>query len=104
MHLRPFKELIGLTKDKLNEAMAPIRARQVRANAELEMSKLDANILTKETEVQEMCTTHEINLSKLLDKLDEIALLTRRRNQYTKVLKQLFPDERSGLVDFSNDT
>lgn len=101
MQLRAFKDLIGLSKDKLNEAMAPIRARQVRSKAELEMSKLEADILTKETEVQELCTDKDINLSKLMDKLDEIALLTRRRNQYTKVLKQLFPDEK--WMDYSND-
>lgn len=93
MKLRPFKELIGLTKEKLDEAMAPIRARQVKAKAELELSKLDSDILTKETEVQEMCAEKDINLPRLMDKLDEIGLLERRKKQYSKVLKELFPDE-----------
>lgn len=92
MKLRPFKELIGLSKEKLDEAMAPIRARQVKAKAELEMSKLDSDLLAKETEIQEMCAEKDINLSKLLDKLDEIALLERRKKQYSKVLEQLFPE------------
>ena len=94
MELKPFKELIGLSKEKLNEAMAPIRARQVKAKAELEMSKIDSDILNKETEVQEMCAEKDINLPKLMDKLDEIALLERRKAQYGKVLEQLFPVDK----------
>lgn len=91
MKLRPFKELIAMSKEKLDEAMAPIRARQVKAQAELEMSKLDAELLTHEGEVQEMCTQKEIKFPTLLDKLDKIALLERRKKQYADVLKQLFP-------------
>lgn len=91
MKLKPFKELIAMSKEKLDEAMAPIRARQVRSQAELEMARLDADLLTKEGEVQEMCTKKEINFPSLLDRLDQIALLERRKKQYSDVLKQLFP-------------
>lgn len=93
MKLRPYKDLIKLSKEKLDEAMAPIRARQVQAKAELEMTKLEADILDKETKVQEMCIEKDINLSKLIDNLDEIALLERRKAQYEKVLTQLFPEK-----------
>lgn len=92
MNLKPFKDLISMSKEKLNEAMAPIRARQVKAKADLEMSKLEADILGRETKVQEMCIEKDIDLPKLIDELDEIALLERRREQYGKVLKQLFPE------------
>lgn len=94
MKLKPFKELVGMSKEKLNEAMAPIRARQVQAKADLEMSKIEADILNKETAIQEMCTDKDIDLPKLIDKLDEVALLERRKAQYGKVLKQLFPDDK----------
>ena len=36
MKLKPFKDLIALSKEKLDEALAPIRARQVKAKAELD--------------------------------------------------------------------
>jgi hypothetical protein len=91
MKLKPFKELIAMSKEKLDEAMAPIRARQVRSQADLEMAKLDADILTQEGEVQEMCTKKDINFPALIDKLDKIALLERRQKQYGEILKQLFP-------------
>lgn len=91
MKLKPFAELIALSKEKLDEAMAPIRARQVKSKAEMEMAGLDADMLTKETEVQEMCCKKDIDFKALLAKLDEIALLERRKKQYSKVLSELFP-------------
>lgn len=91
MKLKPFRELIAMSKEKLDEAMAPIRARQVKSQAELEMARLDADLLTHEGQVQEMCMQKEINFPNLLDKLDKIALLERRKKQYSDVLKQLFP-------------
>ena len=93
MKLKPFKELIAMSKEKLDEAMAPIRARQVRSQAELEMAKLDAEILTLESDIQESCTKKEINFPALLDKLDKVALLGRRKGQYDKVLADLFPKD-----------
>lgn len=93
MKLKPFKELVGLSKEKLDEAMAPIRARQFKSQTELEMAKLEADILTKETKVQEMFTDKDPDLPKAMDMLDEIALLERRKDQYRDVLDQLFPKE-----------
>ncbi len=91
MKLKPFMEIVGLSKEKLDEAMAPIRARQVRAKAECEKAKLDADILTKETSVHEICAQKDLDFGKLFERLDEIALLERRREQYDEVLEQLFP-------------
>lgn len=91
MKLKPFAQLIALSKEKLDEAMAPIRARHVKSKAEMEMAQLDADLLTKETEVQEMCCHKDIDFRGLLSKLDDIALLERRKKQYQKVLSELFP-------------
>ena len=44
MKLKPFAEIIALSKEKLSEALAPIRARKVRSQAELEMAKLDDEV------------------------------------------------------------
>lgn len=93
MKLRPFKELIGLSKEKLDEAMAPNRARMVQAKAELEKVKLEQDILTKETAVQEMCAQKDLDFPRLMDRLDEIELLERKLSQYSEVLAQLFPPE-----------
>ena len=94
MQLKPFKDIIALSKEKLNEAMAPIRAKHVKSKAGVEMAKLEADILDRETKVQEMCTQKDIDLGRLMDELDEIALLERRKEQYAIVLEQLFPEDK----------
>lgn len=89
--LRPFKELIALSKEKLDEAMAPVRARKVKAVAELELAELDTELVNNETKLQEICTSKDINFKQLMDTLDDIALVERRQKQYSEVLEQLFP-------------
>lgn len=91
MQLKPFAEIIALSKEKLAESLAPIRARKVKSQAELEMAKLDDELVRLEAEVQEMCAKEDISFPALLDKLDKVALLERRKAQYEKVLSELFP-------------
>lgn len=93
MELKPFKELIAMSKEKIDEALAPMRARAVKARAELEMAKLEETRITLESCIQEMCVGKEINFKTLLDKMDEYDLNERRLKQYTNVLAQLFPKD-----------
>lgn len=91
MKLKPFAEIIALSKEKLAESLAPIRARKVKSQAELEMAKLDDELVRLEADVQEMCAKEDISFPNLLDKLDKVALLERRKAQYERVLSELFP-------------
>jgi len=91
MKLRPFKEIIAMSKEKLAESLAPIRARKVKSQAELEMAKLDDELIRLEADIQEQCAKEEINFPTLLDKLDKVGLLERRKKQYQKALSELFP-------------
>ena len=68
-----------------------MRARGIKAKAEMEMAKLEETLVTAETSITEMCAQREIDFQKLLDKLDDIALTERRLEQYKEVLNQLFP-------------
>ena len=94
MKLKPFAELIAMSKEKLAESLAPIRARKVRSQAELEMAKLDDELVRLEADIQEHCAKEDIHFPGLLDKLDKVALLERRKVQYEEVLKQLFPEAK----------
>lgn len=91
MKLKPFKEVLKLSKEKLDEAMAPIRAHKVKTQAQLEMAKIDENLVTVEANIQEMCVQKEINFEALIKKLDEAAILERRKKQYEKIVRELFP-------------
>lgn len=92
MELRPFKDMIALSEDKLKEEMAPIRARNIKSQAELEMSRLEANILKAETSVQEMCARPDICFTEVLNDLDDIDLMERRKRKCSDAIKQLFPE------------
>jgi 23S rRNA pseudoU1915 N3-methylase RlmH len=91
MKLKPFAVIIALSKEKLAESLAPIRARKMKSQAELEMAKLDDELVRLEADIQEQCSKEDINFPNLLDKLDKVALLERRKTQYESVLAQLFP-------------
>jgi hypothetical protein len=91
MKLKPFRDIIAMSKEKLAESLAPIRARKVKSQAELEMAKLDDELIRLEADIQEDCAKENINFPALLDKLDKVGLLERRQKQYQKVLAELFP-------------
>ena len=92
MKLKPFKEIIAMTQELKDKALAPIRARQVQSRAELEMSKLDEKIVSLEASIQELCALKEIDFDKLIRSMDELALAERRKRQYEKILAELFPE------------
>jgi hypothetical protein len=91
MKLKPFKEILKMSKEKRDEAMAPIRAHKVKTQAQLEMAKIDEKLVTLEAEIQEMCTQREINFDALIKKLDDAAIQERRKKQYAKIVQELFP-------------
>lgn len=94
MKLIPFEEILSKSKEQLDKAMAPLRARNVKSKAELKMSEFDMKLLTLETEVQEMLTNKDVDFDRLMAKLDEYALIERRKNQYVKILADLFPKKK----------
>ena len=91
MKLKPFAEIIAMTKEGLDAALAPIRAKQVKMKAELEMAKIDEQLINTETKIQELCSTKDINFDSLIMKLDEYALAERRKKQFQKIINELFP-------------
>jgi len=93
MKLRPFKEIISLSQEKLDAALAPMRARQVKAQAELEMAKIDESLISTEARVQELCAHKSIDFAALLRLMDEAALAERRKKQYSQILAELFPED-----------
>ena len=93
MKLIKYKEIIGKSKEKIDELMAPIRSSRMQKAAECEMLKIDEKIVEYQSKVQDLCLEYPINFDNLLDTLDEIAMLERRKEQYNLVIKDLFGDE-----------
>lgn len=93
--LKPLKEILALTKQGLDEVLAPTRARKVKAGAELKLAALDEKLITIERDVMELCAKQDIDFDKVADKMDEFDLTTRRAEQLRKIVDQLFPEAQS---------
>lgn len=90
--LKPFKEILALSKEKLDEALAPIRARQVKAKADSLVANYEEDLITIEKNITEQCASKEVDFEKLADLLDKYALKERRKTQFQNIYKQLFPE------------
>jgi len=93
MKLKTYKEYLKMTKEKIEETLAPIRAMQARKQAELEMAKLDEKIVTLKSEITTLCTQNPIPFDRIIYKQDEMKLAERRRKQFQEIIGQLFCED-----------
>ena len=93
MSLMKYKDLLVLCKEKIQEAMAPLRAREMRKKGELEVCKIDSLIAEKEQKIQEYASQYPICFDRLIDALDELELTKRRKEQLEKIIAEMFGDE-----------
>ena len=91
MKIKPYKEILKMAKEKIDESLAPVRAFRAKKQAELEMAKLDEKMATIEAKVHELCCEKDINFDSIINKQDEYALAERRKKQFAKVISELFP-------------
>lgn len=95
MKLLKYKDIISKSKEKVDELMAPVRTLRMRKKAEAEMLGIDEQILDKESKIQDICLEYPMDFDKLLDTLDEISILERRKEQYSLVIKDLFEESEN---------
>lgn len=93
MSLLKYQDVLTLCKDKIKEVMAPLRAKEMRKKAELEVCKLDSTIAEMQQKIQECASEYPINFSKLLDSIDELELTQRRKEQFEKIIDEMFGEE-----------
>ena len=92
MKLPAYKDILRMAKEKVDDALAPVRAMRAKKQAELEMAKLDEEIATMTARIHEICCDREINFNSLIDKQDQLALTERKKKQYQKILDEMFPE------------
>lgn len=91
--LMKYKDVLALCKEKINEAKAPLRAREMRKKAELEVCKLESVLADREQKINELSSEYPIKFDKLLDAIDDLELTQRRKEQFEKVIGEMFGDE-----------
>jgi hypothetical protein len=90
MALMKYTEVLALAKDKIKEVMAPLRAREMKKKAELEIAKLEGFIAEKEQKIQEYASTYPVDFDRMIDALDDLELTKRRMEQFEKIIKEMF--------------
>lgn len=92
--------MLKLSKEKLEEILAPTRVRKMKAKADLESAKLEEQAAGLEQEIATLATAKDIDFAKLTDKMDELALTNRKITQLDEIIAQLFPPaSQTGLAD-----
>jgi len=93
--LKPYKEMIKMSKEKLDSSLAGVRAMKAKRQAELEMAKLDETIVVYEAEINEICCQKDVNFASIISKLDQMELAKRKKKQYAVIIDQMFPADDS---------
>jgi hypothetical protein len=89
--LKPFKDLVALSKEKLDEAMIPLRVRGAKIKADSEKLKLEELMIKLETEINTLCAQKDLDFTSITDKIDQYELAERKLKQVTKLVDELFP-------------
>ena len=92
MKLPAYRDVLKMSKEKLDDTLVPVRVIRARKQAELEMAKLEENIATITAGLQELCCQKEINFSMLIEQQNKIAISERKKRQYQKILDEMFPE------------
>lgn len=93
MSLMKYKDVLALCKEKINESKAPLRAKEMRKKAELEVCKLESILADREQKIQELSSEYPIKFDELLDAIDELELTQRRKEQFERVITEMFGNE-----------
>ena len=93
MQLKSYKEILAMGKDKVNETLAPVRARKAKKQAELEIAKMEEDIATQEAKIMELCSKQELNFDAIIKAQDTYALTERRIKQFEKIIEEMFPEK-----------
>ena len=91
MKLKPYKEILKMGKEKVDEALAPARANRARKQAELEIAKMEESVASQEAKIFELCSSKEIDFNKIIEAQDKYALTERKIKQFNQIIKEMFP-------------
>ena len=89
--LKSFKELVSLTKEKLDEALIPLRVEAAKNRAQGEVIKLKEKMLSLETQINEACAKKDIDFNSVCNLMNEYDLAERRLKQIEGLVVALFP-------------
>lgn len=87
-----YKDIISMSKELKDKALAPIRAKQASVRFDAKLAELEEKKMDAEAKIQDLCAANPLDVDKLVDAIDDIALLERRMTKIAELQKQLFED------------
>lgn len=93
MKLTVYAKVLKMAKEKVQEALAPVRNIEMKRKAELEIAKMDSKLIEQEAKIQEMCSNYPVDFDVVIKALDEYGLMERRKKQFEKIKTEMFEDE-----------
>lgn len=90
--VKPFSEVVGLSKELLDEVLAPIRIRVAKAKAAMTIARYEEELVTIERQIYESCAARDINFDMVIGLMDKYELTERKTRQIAKIVDELFPD------------
>ncbi|MCP5006223.1 MAG: hypothetical protein GY941_20130 [Planctomycetes bacterium] len=94
MSLINYEKALRMGKEKIKELLVPARVARAKKSAELELCKLEERLVTKESEVEELCCKEELDFNDILTLQDDIAILERRKSQFQSLIEEMFTSEK----------
>jgi len=89
--IKPFAELVAMSKEALDTALIPLRVRAAKAKADGEIIKLEEKMISLEAQINTACASKELDFAYITKLIDEYELVERRLGQINKLVASMFP-------------
>ena len=86
MKLKPYQEVIRMAKEVVDAALVPVKVIKAKKRLQFLMADVDERIAEQESKIETMCLEKEIDFNLLAILQDELALMERRKKQFTKIM------------------
>lgn len=90
--LPKYEDIIKLSKELKDAALAPVRAKQARVRFDAAIANLEETLINAETKISELSAQNPLDVEKLVDAVDNRTLVERRIKATREVYDQLFGD------------
>lgn len=85
-----YAQMIKLGKEKAAEFLAPLRAKEMKKEAELIICKIESDLASMEQCIEEECSKYPIDFDKVVDAIDEMKLTVMRKETLEKIVADRF--------------
>jgi len=91
LQIKPYVEALAGSKAQEDADLAPARAEETKKQLELNIAQIDVQIMQTETTINQLTRRYPLDIASVIKGMDNLALMTRQRNQLANIIDQMFP-------------